>query len=121
FSTLHVTCVQFCVLFPFFWQVFEWEDRRHRTDGNASAAINTLDGINVKLLNIIEAGTAIVIAGVLLWVNAVYGTGIHAGGILHSNTGLCNHISHRPPPFNSKAMPLEKRIQQGRGGRLLRL
>src|SRR5262249_41034564 len=101
-SALHIACIQLRILFPFFWQIFQCKDRRHRTDGDAGAAVNALDRINVKLLNRIEGGTAILVTSALLWVNAIYRTGIHAGGILHSNTGLCNHISHGPPPLNSK-------------------
>src|SRR5215470_5078986 len=41
-SALHIARIQFRVLLPLFRQVLEWKDRRHRTDGNAGATINTL-------------------------------------------------------------------------------
>src|SRR4051812_30041087 len=73
FSGLHVAGVQFRIMLPFLWQILECKDRRYRADGNASTAIDALDRIDVELRNLIEAGAAILIAGVLLGVDAIYG------------------------------------------------
>ena len=86
-STLHIACIRFRILFPFFGQLLKWKDRRHRADRNAGTAINALDGINVELLNFIEGRTAILIAGVLLRVDAVHRTSIYTGGIFDPDAG----------------------------------
>src|SRR5262249_253281 len=98
FAALHIACVQFGVLLPLFGTIGPRKDRRHRTNRYARTAIDALDRVDVQLWNVVETGTTVLIAGVLLRVNAVHRTSIHAGGIFYPDAGLSNHISHSPPP-----------------------
>src|ERR1700694_27953 len=76
--------------------------RRHRANWHTGATVYALDGIDVELRDFIEAGTAIVVGHALLGVDAIYGAGIDAGGVLHPDAGLGNDVSHRPSPLLPK-------------------
>src|SRR5579884_612365 len=76
------------VVLPFFRQIVGGKDGRDRAHGNASAAINALYGINIKL------GLVGVRGLVLLGVDAVYRARIHAGRVFRADTGFRDYISH---------------------------
>lgn len=73
---------------PLFRQVVKREDRRHRTHGHARAAIDTLDGIDIKQL------LGRVLGIIFLGMNAIHRTRIHAGSVFGIDAGFCNYISH---------------------------
>jgi hypothetical protein len=83
-----VGCVLFAELFPFFGQVVAAEDRGHRADRNARAAVDALDGIDEEL--IVGVGTVFVSLGV----NTIYRTSVHTRPILRADTGFRNYIRH---------------------------
>src|SRR5229473_3139060 len=74
---------------PFFRQVIEGEDRRHRANRDASAAVDALHRIDVQHL------LCSVFFTVLFGMDAIHRTSVHTGGVLGSNTRFCNYISHR--------------------------
>src|SRR5207249_1352852 len=98
FAALYVAFVYFGVVFPLLGQIVQRENRGDWADGYARAAINALHGVNVKLRDFLECWPAVVVGRVLLGVDAIYGAGIDAGGVLHPNAGLGNDIRHKPPP-----------------------
>jgi len=66
------------------------------------ATVYALDGIDVELRHFIEAGKAIIVGRAFLGMDAIYGAGIDAGGVLHPDAGLGNDVSHRPPRYSSQ-------------------
>jgi len=74
-------------------------------DRHTGATVDALDGIDVELRDFIEAGTAIIVGRAFLGVDAIYGTGIDAGGVLHPDAGLGNDVRHRPPPYFHAMLP----------------
>jgi hypothetical protein len=44
-------------------------------------------------------------------VDAIYGAGIDAGGVLHPDAGLGNDVRHRPPPSSTLCF-LERRFKR---------
>ena len=109
---LDVAFVQFRVLLPLFGQVIQRKNRGYGADGDTGAAIDAFHRINVELGNVVECGTAVVIGRVLLGVDAIYGTGVDAGGVFGSDAGFGNDIGHRPPPpIRIYGMPLGREIQ----------
>src|SRR6266852_5475271 len=73
---------------PFFRQVIEGEDRRHRTNRDASAAVDALHRIDVQHL------FRRVLFTVLFGMDAIHRTSVHTGGVLGSNTRFCNYVCH---------------------------
>ena len=76
---------------PFIGQVFQSKNRRNGTHRDASAAIDAFDRINIEHFRIRECRF------VFFRVNAVYGAGVNASGVLNTNAGFRNHISHLFP------------------------
>src|ERR1700680_324215 len=74
---------------PFFRQVIEGEDRRHRANRAASAAVDTLHRIDVQHL------FCRVFFTVLFGMDAIHRTSLHTGGVLGSNARFCNYVCHR--------------------------
>src|SRR6476660_3122736 len=111
FTALDVACVDLRKLLPLLGQVIQRENRGHRADRHTGATVDALDGIDVELRDFIEAGTAIIIGSALLGVDAIYGAGIDAGGVLHPDAGLGNDVRHRPPPFSTLCF-LERRFKR---------
>jgi hypothetical protein len=66
------------------------------------ATVFALDGIDVELRHFIEAGKAIIVGRAFLGMDAIYGAGIDAGGVVHPDAGLGNDVSHRPPRYSSQ-------------------
>jgi len=54
----------------------------------------------LKLWNFVEALTAIVVGRAFLEVDAIYGTGVDAGGVLCPDAEFGNDIGHTPPPLS---------------------
>src|SRR5580704_10646617 len=75
--------------FPLFRQVIQRENRRHRTDGYAGPAINTLYRIDVQhfLFRVCRR--------ILLGMNTIHRTGIYARGVLGADTRFCNYVCHK--------------------------
>ena len=92
FAGLHAAFVQFRVLLPLLRQVVQSENRGHRADRDTRASIDTLHPVNVELRKGVECGTAVVIGRILLGVDAIYRTGIDAGGVFGSDAGFGNSI-----------------------------
>src|SRR5437762_4408788 len=65
FGALDVACIQFRVVLPLLGQIVQRKNRRDRTDGHASAAVDTFHGVNVELRNLLKAGPPIVVGRVL--------------------------------------------------------
>jgi hypothetical protein len=101
FAALDVAFVDLRKLLPLLRQVLQRENRGHRADRHTGGTVYALDAIDVELRDFIEAGTAIIVGRVLLGVDAVYGAGIDAGGVLHPDAGLSNDVRHRPPPSSA--------------------
>src|SRR5262249_8936104 len=60
----------------------------------------------------VERGPAVVIGRVLLGVDAIYGTGVHASRVFRSDAGFGNDIGHRPPPpIRVNGMPVWEDMQ----------
>jgi hypothetical protein len=78
-------------------QVIQRKNRGHRANRHTGATVDALDGIDVELRDFIEAGTGIIVGRALLGVDAIYGTGINAGGVFRSDAGFGNDIGHGPP------------------------
>ena len=112
FARLDVAFVEFRILLPFLRQVVQRENRGYRADRDAGATINAFHRINVELRNAVECGPTIVISRVLLGVDAIYGTGVDAGGVFRFDAGFGNDIGHRPPPpIRTYGMPPARKIQ----------
>src|SRR5689334_18162709 len=84
FARLHIAFVQFRILLPLLGQIVQRENRGYRADWDTGAAIDAFHRINVELGNGIECGATVVIGRVLLGVDAIYGTGVDAGGVFRS-------------------------------------
>src|SRR6266704_5939738 len=95
---LDVAFVQFRILLPLLRQVVQGEDRGDRADRYAGAAIDAFHGINVELRNAVERWPSVVVGRILLGVDAIYGTGVDAGGVFGTDAGFGNDKGHRPPP-----------------------
>ena len=97
-ASLQVAFVQFRILLPLLGKVVQRKNRGYRAHWDTGATINTLHRVNVELGHIVECGTAVVISRILLGVDAIYGTGVDAGGVFRSDAGFGNDLGHRPPP-----------------------
>jgi hypothetical protein len=107
-AALDVACVEFGKVIPLLGQIVQRKNRGHWADGHAGAAIDALHRIDVELRDFLEARTAIIVRCVLLRVDAIYGAGIDAGGVLYSDAGFGNDEGHGPPPIHSHyAFPKE--------------
>ena len=102
-SRLDVAFVQFRVLLPLLGQVVQREDRGHRADRHAGAAIDAFHRVNIELGNAIECRPAVVIRRVLLGVDAIYGTGVDAGGVFGSDAGFGNDRTLFPHARSGRA------------------
>jgi hypothetical protein len=87
-SAAEVLGVLAFVFFPLIRQVVGGEDRRDRTDGDAGAAVDTLDWIYEKLLRF---GVR---TFVLLGVDAIHWACIDARRVLGTNAGFCDYVCH---------------------------
>src|SRR6266852_8944738 len=134
FAVLDVVCIKFRVVLPLFGKVIQRKNRGDRTDRHAGPKIDAFHGINVELGDLIEARTAVIVSRVFLRVNAIYGAGIHAGGVFCPNAGFGNDIGHGPPPLcrsthyasaredssGGQGFPLSRRrIRSSRNGRII--
>jgi hypothetical protein len=109
---LHVALVEFRILLPFLGKVVQHKNRGYRADWDTGATIDAFHRINVELGNVVERRTTVVISRVLLGVDAIYGTGVYAGGVFGSDAGFGNDIGNRPPPpLTVYGMPLGREIQ----------
>ena len=108
FAALDVACVDLRKVLPLLGQVIQRENRGHWADRHTGSTVDALDGIDVELRDFIEVGTAIIVGRAFLWVDAIYGAGIDAGGVLYSDAGLGNDVRHRPPPFFHAMLPRVK-------------
>jgi hypothetical protein len=98
FPANDVAGVDFCEVLPLLGQVIDRKNRRDRTDRYASAAIDAFHRIDVELGDCIEPGTTVIIGCLFFWVNAIYGAGIDAGGVLYPDAGFRNDECHEAPP-----------------------
>lgn len=73
---------------PLFGQIVKSENRRNRTNGNAGATVDAFDRIDIQDFDLFKPGI------VLFGVNAVYGAGVDAGGILGAYAGFSDNICH---------------------------
>src|SRR5262249_57132356 len=87
FFNSEVLVVHRNVMLPLLGHVIFREDRGHRAGGLAGAAVDALLRMNV------EHGCLFKCGFILLRVNAVHGTCIHASGVLSSNAGFSNDVS----------------------------
>src|SRR5271156_5922066 len=83
-----IVCVDWSIGRPLFREIFEGEDGGYGADGDAGAAVDAFDGIDVQPRFGVVAG--FVFAGV----DAVYGAHVHAGGIFCADAGLGDYVSH---------------------------
>ena len=79
-------CVAFREGCPFFRQIVKSEDSRHRTDGDASTAIDAIVGVHVELGNIGK------VRFVLLGVDAIHRAGLYAQLVLGAGVG--DYVCH---------------------------
>ena len=79
---------------PFLGKVIQREYRRNRANWYAGAAVDALDRVNEKLINLFEPGAAVFVLRVLFRMDAVHRAGIHTGRILSPDAGFCNYIRH---------------------------
>jgi hypothetical protein len=77
---------------PLFRQIFQSEDRRHRANRDAGAAVNTLHGANVKLRLRLK------LRFIFTRMDAIDWTDIDACGVFRSDTGLSDYVRHRDSP-----------------------
>jgi len=109
---LHVALVEFRILLPLLGKVVQGENRGYRADWDTGATIDAFHRINVELGNVVERRTTVVISRVLLGVDAIYGTGVDAGGVFGSDAGFGDNVGHRPPPpIRIYGMPSGRKIQ----------
>ena len=73
---------------PLFRKIVERENRRHRADRHAGAAVDAFHGVDVEQRRFREVGF------VFLWVDAIDGACVHTGGILGSDARFGDHVSH---------------------------
>ena len=78
-------------LLPLVRQFIKGEDRRHRANRNARAAVDALDWINVELRGFRKCGF------IFFRMDAVNRARIHTRGIFRPNAGLCNNVCHSLP------------------------
>jgi hypothetical protein len=100
FVVLRIDCRK---MRPLLGQIIQREDGRNRADGYACTAIDALYRVNVKL------GHGPEISLVLLRVDAIYGAGIHAGGVLCPDARLGDHVRHVANSFPGAASPRDFR------------
>jgi Phytanoyl-CoA dioxygenase (PhyH) len=77
------------VFLPLFREVVEGEDCRNRAHWDAGAAIDALNGVDIKHL------FRLVFVGVLLGMNAIHRAGVNTSAIFGSNAGLGNYVGHK--------------------------
>ena len=112
FAALDITRVEFRIGLPLLGQVVQRKDRGDWTDRHARTAIDAFHGIDVQLLDFLEAGAAVVVGGVLFGVDAIDGTGIDTGSVFRPDAGFGNDVSDGPPPLISlHGMPVRAEIQ----------
>jgi len=80
--------VLLCEVSPLFGQVIERKDCRNGAYGNAGAAVDALDWIDVKHFLAPELFL------VFLGVNTVHGAGVNASRIFRSDAGFCDYVCH---------------------------
>ena len=86
--------------------------RRPAREVKQYSAVDAFHGVNVELGHSLESGATVVIARVFLRVDAIYRTGVNAGGIFGSDAGFGDNIGHRPPPpIRDYGMPAKGNIQ----------
>src|SRR5438270_4597493 len=73
---------------PFFRQIVERKNRRHRANGHTCSTVDALHRIDVKL------GLGFIPRLVLTRMDAIHRAHIHAGGVFRSDAGLSNHVGH---------------------------
>ena len=118
FAGLHVALVQCRKLLPLLGQIVERENCRHRAHRDASSAVDAFHGINVELRHSVESRATVIIACVLLRVDAIYRTSVNAGGVFGSDAGFGDNIGLTPPPpIRNYGIPVGENIQGG-GGKL---
>ncbi len=78
---LEIVGVDLRVLGPLLGKILEGEDGGHRANGHASAAVDALVGIDVKLLRALELRL------VFSRVNAIHGANVHACAVFCSMQG----------------------------------
>ena len=93
-ASLDVGGVPLNIGVPLFRKVIEREDCRNWADWDASAAVDALDRVNEKLVNLFEPRPAVFVLCVLFRMDAVHWAGIHTGRILSADTGFCNYVRH---------------------------
>src|SRR5438128_4531114 len=76
------------VALPLFRKIVERENRRYRAYGDACAAVNTLDRVNV------EHFFASMLRIFLLRMYAIDGAGVHACAVFGADARLCDYIGH---------------------------
>lgn len=85
---LEVVGVDLRVLGPLFGEILESENGGYGANGDASAAVDALIGIDVKLLRGLELGL------VFSRVNAIHGANVDARAVFCSDARLGNYVSH---------------------------
>jgi len=88
-SAAEIGCVFRGEFIPLLRQIVEREDSRDRADRNTSATVDALDRIDI------EQRLGRVFGIVLLGMNAIHRTRIHARGVFGVDAGLGNHVSHK--------------------------
>jgi hypothetical protein len=76
---------------PLLRQVVEGEDCGDGANGNASAAVDTFDGVDVELFSVVE------LALIFFGVDAVNGACIHTCCVFGADAGFCDNVSHSDP------------------------
>jgi hypothetical protein len=116
FAGFDVAFVQFRILLPLLRQVVQHENRGYRADWDTGAAIDAFHRINVELGDGVECGATVVIGRVLFGVDAIYGTGVDAGGVFRSDAGFGNDIGIGHLPLSEFRVCLtEGRFKLSRG------
>src|SRR5580700_11705851 len=73
---------------PLLRQIFQSEDRGHRADRDAGAAVDTLRGINIELCDLF------MLRLIFARVDAIDGTDVDAGSVFCADAGLSDYVSH---------------------------
>ena len=73
---------------PFFRQIVQRKNGGYRADGNAGAAIDALDGVDIKHLRVGEAGIF------FFRMDTIDRARVNAGGVFGADAGFSNYISH---------------------------
>src|ERR1700740_2352344 len=79
---------------PLLRQIFEGKNRGHRTKGNAGAAVDAFEGVDVQL----RFGGEFCL--ILARMNAIHRANVHARGVFSADAGLGDHISHSGSPLS---------------------